>query len=182
MPVILPVTSSSTQVLRATEPSVPSVRPSMAGWAFQVTAVSDQVVLDISFQVPPLLLSAPATSSTWSRSLALVTGSVSPLTVNLRNDALDLGRVDTDARPLVPKLVVGALSATYVSATGVKVTVAAAAEAASEEHGGGAGARGQRECGDADGSVPGGTRQHGRSLLVNVGVKPLRNVGGVVRH
>ena len=45
LPVIVPVTSSSTQVLRATAPSEPSATPSIAGCELQVGPVSVQEVL-----------------------------------------------------------------------------------------------------------------------------------------
>src|SRR5262249_7827630 len=126
LPVTAEVTSTVYHVLRATEPSVPSVAPSMVGWLFQVTAVSDQVVLVIPATEPPLELPAPLTSRTGIRSVALVTGSVKPLTVKLMN-VLRTGELSTTTSTAVPKFVAGDPLSTYVSATGVNVVVAAAA-------------------------------------------------------
>jgi hypothetical protein len=94
LPVTVVVTSISYQVLRDTAPSVPTVAPSMAGWAFQVTAVSDQVVSVIVWNVPPFELLALFTLATWMRSFALVTGGVKPVTVNLTN-VLSTGELST---------------------------------------------------------------------------------------
>src|SRR5262249_18171389 len=85
LPVTVDVTSISYQVLRDTAPSVPTTAPSIAGWLFQVTAVSNHVVLVIVWNVPPFELPALFTLATCTRSFTLVTGSTRPLTVNLRN-------------------------------------------------------------------------------------------------
>lgn len=57
--------------------------PLMAGWLFHVVPVSDQDVLVIDVNVPPLVL-PELPLIVRIRSLALVTGSVRPLTVNFR--------------------------------------------------------------------------------------------------
>ena len=77
------VTLISYQVFLVTEPRLSSVTPSMAGWLFHVVPVSDQVVLVIDLNTPPLLLPA-SPSIVRIRSVALVIGWVSPLTVNFR--------------------------------------------------------------------------------------------------
>ena len=84
LPLTYELTSISYQAFRPTEPSEPRVAPSTAGWLFQITPVSDQVVLLIEVKVPPLLLSAPETSSVWMRSFAPLTAAVRPETLNLR--------------------------------------------------------------------------------------------------
>src|SRR5262245_47151367 len=85
LPVTSEVTSISYQVSLTTEPRLPRLAPSMAGLLFQVVPVSDHVVLVIALNVPPVLLPL-LPLMVRMRSLALVTGSVSPLTVNFRND------------------------------------------------------------------------------------------------
>lgn len=59
--------------------------PSMAGWAFHVTVVSDQAVLLTAARLPPAELSALSTSLTCTRSRACDTGSARPATENRMN-------------------------------------------------------------------------------------------------
>src|SRR6266508_4063601 len=123
------VTSMVYQVLRDTEPRLPRVGPSIAGWLFQVTPVSDHVVLVMDRSVPPFGLPPLPMSSTWMRSLALATGSVRPPTVN-RRKVRRTGELSTMIWDAVPKFVDGDVFCTYASATGVNVKVAANAAGA----------------------------------------------------
>src|SRR6266511_2653421 len=123
------VTSMVYQVLRDTEPRLPRVGPSIAGWLFQVTPVSDHVVLVMNRSVPPFGLPPLPMSSTWMRSLALATGSVRPPTVN-RRKVRRTGELSTMIWDAVPKFVDGDVFCTYASATGVNVKVAANAAGA----------------------------------------------------
>src|SRR5262245_31465988 len=98
------VTSRSCHALRVTAPNEPAVAPSMAGWLFQVVAVSDQVVLLTSRTVPPTELPPPPTLSTCSRNVTPVIGSLTPDTVKRRN-VRRTGELSTCSWAAVPKLV-----------------------------------------------------------------------------
>ena len=91
-------------VVDVVEGEVVVVDPSMAGWLFQVIPVSDQVVLLRLRTVPPAGLPPLEMSSTWSRSLALVTVPLIPDTVN-RTNVRRTGELSTSNWPDVPKFV-----------------------------------------------------------------------------
>ena len=85
LPLTTAEASTSYQAFSPTEPIVPSVAPSMAGWLFQVVPVSDHDVLEIARNVPPAgLPELPLIVR--SRILALVTVPLTPETVNRRNE------------------------------------------------------------------------------------------------
>jgi hypothetical protein len=118
------VTFTCTHELRLTAPIDATAGPSMLGFVFHVTVVSDHVVFELVATEPPAGLGALLVSATCSRRRAWVIGPVTPRRSNRANVRI-VGEASTTSCVLVPSRVVGADALTDASATGRNVTVAA---------------------------------------------------------
>ena len=126
-PVLTPaVTVASTQVFRDTEPMVASTDPLIAGRLFHEVVASGQVVFGVVDTTPPAGLPALLAPSTCSRSRALCTVPVT-FRRSKRMNVWLTGDPSTVSCPDDPAVAFGAEASTVVSATGVRVTVAASA-------------------------------------------------------